>query len=106
MISIATPLTRLLGIRRPILLAGMAGGPTTPELVGAVSRAGGLGVFGVAGMTPDAVRDAVSRALELADGAPVGVNVLISPAVPRPGADPDAMQAVLGDPVAVNQRRA
>jgi nitronate monooxygenase len=96
MISIATPLTRLLGIRRPILLAGMAGGPTTPELVGAVSRAGGLGVFGVAGMTPDAVRDAVSRALELADGAPVGVNVLISPAVPRPGADPDAMQAVLG----------
>lgn len=95
MTHIATPLTRLLGIRHPILLAGMAGGPTTPELVAAVSRAGGLGVFGVAGMTTDAVRDAVAAAMVLADGAPVGVNVLISPAVPRPGADPDAMARVL-----------
>jgi nitronate monooxygenase len=95
MTRIATPLTRLLGIRHPILLAGMAGGPTTPELVAAVSRAGGLGVFGVAGMTTDAVRSAVSAALRLSEGAPVGVNVLISPVVPRPGADPDAVARVL-----------
>jgi len=95
MTRIATPLTRLLGIRHPILLAGMAGGPTTPELVAAVSRAGGLGVFGVAGMTTDAVRNAVSAALGMSDGAPVGVNVLISPAVPRPGADPEAVARVL-----------
>ncbi len=95
MTTIETPLTRLLGIPRPILLAGMAGGPTTPELVAAVSRAGGLGVVGVAGMTTEAVHDAVARAVALAGGAPVGVNVLISPAVPRPGADPDAVQAIL-----------
>ena len=95
MTGLRTPLTRLLGIPRPILLAGMAGGPTTPELVAAVSRAGGLGVFGLAGMGTDATRDAVSRAVAMADGAPVGVNVLISPAVPRPGADPEAMDRVL-----------
>ncbi len=92
---LTTRLTRLLGIRHPILLAGMAGGPTTPELVGAVSGAGALGVFGVAGMTTDAVHDAVARARELADGAPVGVNVLISPAVPRPGADSRRMDDLL-----------
>ena len=95
MATLTTRLTSLLGIRHPILLAGMAGGPTTPELVGAVSAAGGLGVFGVAGMSTDAVRDAVTRAREIAGDAPVGVNVLISPAVPRPGADPDRMAAVL-----------
>ncbi len=95
MTGIDTPLTRLLGIRRPILLAGMAGGPTTPELVAAVSRAGGLGVFGLAGMNAAATHDAVSLAIAHSDDAPVGVNVLISPAVPRPGADPAAMDAVL-----------
>lgn len=95
MTGIATPLTRLLGIPRPILLAGMAGGPTTPQLVAAVSRAGGLGVFGLAGMPVDAVRRDVSAAVAMADGAPVGVNVLISPAVPRPGADPARVQGAL-----------
>lgn len=95
MSSIATVLTRLLGIRHPILLAGMAGGPTTPHLVAAVSRAGGLGVFGVAGMTTDAVRDAVAQAVQMSDGAPVGVNVLISPTIPRTDADPERVAALL-----------
>jgi len=36
-----TPLCDLLGIRYPIVQAGMAGGPTTPEMVAAVSNAGG-----------------------------------------------------------------
>ena len=60
--GIDTPLTRLLDIDRPVLLAGMAGGPTTPELVAAVSRAGGLGTFGLVGMQPDAVEAAVRAA--------------------------------------------
>jgi len=95
MATLTTRLTALLGIRHPILLAGMAGGPTTPELVGAVSAAGGLGVFGVAGMSTDAVRDAVTRARAIAGDAPIGVNVLISPAVPRPGADPERVARAL-----------
>ena len=95
MAQLSTRLTSLLGVRHPILLAGMAGGPTTPELVGAVSAAGGLGVVGVAGMSTDAVRDAVTRARAIAGGAPVGINVLISPAVPRPGADPERVAQIL-----------
>src|SRR5680860_487961 len=54
--AMTTRLTAALGIRHPIVLAGMAGGPTTPELVAAVSDAGGLGTFGLTGMGLDAVR--------------------------------------------------
>ncbi|EEH37786.1 2-nitropropane dioxygenase [Paracoccidioides lutzii Pb01] len=51
MAQITTPLTTLLGIQYPILLAGMArtsGGP----LAAAVSNAGGLGTVGGLGYTP------------------------------------------------------
>ncbi|QDS67534.1 hypothetical protein FKW77_002472 [Venturia effusa] len=50
--SLQTPLCQLLGIRYPIILAGMArtsGGP----LAAAVSNAGGLGVIGGLGYTPE-----------------------------------------------------
>ena len=60
-----TPLCDLLGIRVPILLAGMADGPGTPELVAAVTRAGGLGVFGASGMTVAALERDFARAREL-----------------------------------------
>jgi nitronate monooxygenase len=38
-----------LGIEHPIILAPMGGGPGTPELVAAVSNAGGLGSLMLAG---------------------------------------------------------
>lgn len=49
--TITTPLTELLGIKHPIILAGMnvAAGP---QLAAAVSAAGGLGVIGGVGYTP------------------------------------------------------
>jgi nitronate monooxygenase len=56
----------------------MAGGPGTPELAAAVTRAGGLGQVGVAGLTLDAAAAAVRRALELA-GPPLAVNVQLAP---------------------------
>ena len=91
--SFSTPLCALLGIRYPILLAGMAGGPTTPELVAAVSAAGGLGTFGAAGMRCEALADAIRRARALTD-RPIAVNVLLAPA--RPGtAEPEALHAAL-----------
>ncbi len=88
-----TPLCDLLGIRHPLLLAPMAGGWTPPELVAAVSSAGGLGCFGLAGMTTGAVHDAVRRAVELTDG-PVGVNVQVPPDVRR-SPDDAGMHATL-----------
>ncbi len=72
-----TPLCDLLGIRHPVLLAGMAGGPTTPALVAAVSEAGGLGAFGLAGMTTDAARSALREARSLTS-APIAANVLLA----------------------------
>jgi nitronate monooxygenase len=91
-VTLRTPLCDALGIRVPVLLAPMAGGFTTPELVAAVTRAGGLGVFGAMGKTADALRADVARALELA-GPPVGVNVQLAP--PESGADARAMHAFL-----------
>ena len=55
----------------------MAGGPTTPELVAAVSGAGGLGVFGASGMSADTLRRDLRRARALT-AAPIGVNVLLA----------------------------
>lgn len=88
-----TPLCDVLGMRHPIVLAPMAGGPGTPELAAAVTRAGGLGQLGVAGMTPDAAADAVRRALELA-GPPLAVNVQLAPRETGT-ASPDQVHAVL-----------
>jgi nitronate monooxygenase len=88
-----TPLCDVLGIRHPVLLAPMAGGPSTPELVAAVTRAGGLGVYGVQGMTIDALQTALRRTLDLCDG-PVGINVQM-PLAQRRNPDDDAVHAVL-----------
>lgn len=54
-------LLQRLGVRHPIFLAPMAGGPGTPELAAAVSRAGGLGAIGAAYMTADQITEAASR---------------------------------------------
>lgn len=57
---ITTPLTTLLGIQHPILLAGMArtsGG----RLAAAVSNAGGLGVIGGFQYTPDQLREIIAE---------------------------------------------
>ncbi len=89
-----TPLCDLLGIRHAILLAAMANGPGTPELAGAVSRAGGLGVLAASGTTVDATVTATRTAIELAGGAPVGVNVQLA-ARTEPTGDRERIVAVL-----------
>jgi nitronate monooxygenase len=68
-----TPLTRLLGIRLPIVLSPMAG-PSTPRLAAAVSEAGGLGSLAGATLSPDELRSAVRQTRALTD-APFAVNV-------------------------------
>ncbi len=56
----STPLTRLLGIELPIMSAGMAG-VAGPELVAAVSNAGGIGTLGAIGMSPDVLREQIEH---------------------------------------------
>lgn len=71
-----TRVTDLLGIEVPIVQAGMAGGITVPELVAAVSNAGGLGSLGAGYMTPDQIRNAI-RAIRSLTDQPFAVNLFI-----------------------------
>lgn len=70
-----TPVCHLLRIAVPILQAGMAK-YTTPELVAAVSNAGGLGIIGGLGRTPDQLRSEIHAVRELTD-RPFGVNHVV-----------------------------
>jgi len=71
-----TFLTRKLNIRYPIFQAPMAGGPTTPDLVAAVSNAGGLGNLGAGYLTPEQLRNTINKIRELTD-RPFGVNLFV-----------------------------
>ncbi len=69
-------LTKTIGIQFPIIQAPMAGGATTPELVAAVSNAGGLGSLGAGYMTPADIQQAIRRIRELTN-KPFAVNLFI-----------------------------
>jgi enoyl-[acyl-carrier protein] reductase II len=71
---IRTPLCDLLGIRYPIMLAGM-GGVAYAELAAAVSEAGGFGTLGMAGLGPERIRDEMRKLRDLTD-QPFGVDLL------------------------------
>jgi nitronate monooxygenase len=74
-----TPLTGLLGIDLPIV-GGAMYPCSNPELVGAVSAAGGVGVLQPVSLTwvhGWDFREGVRRILELSGGRPVGMNALI-----------------------------
>jgi nitronate monooxygenase len=81
------PLCKLLDIRYPIIQAGMAG-QTTPELVAAVSNAGGLGVLGATRMTPKKLLDAI-RKIKMITTKPYGVNLWLGPRDTRMNSDQD-----------------
>ncbi|MGH3002661.1 MAG: NAD(P)H-dependent flavin oxidoreductase [Gaiellaceae bacterium] len=63
-------------LRRPIVLAPMAGGPSTPELAAAVTNAGGLGFLAAGYLTADALGDRLRRARQLSSG-PLAVNLFV-----------------------------
>lgn len=75
---ITTPLTQVLGIKHPILLAGMArtsGGP----LAAAVSNAGGMGCIGGLGYTPEQLREIIHdlKANLASPDLPFGVDLAL-----------------------------
>jgi nitronate monooxygenase len=69
-----TPFTERMGIRHPLLLAPMAGGPSTPALCAAVSEAGGLGSYGAAYVAPAKLRQLI-REIRAATARPFAVNL-------------------------------
>ena len=72
--SFATRVTTLLGIRHPIIQAGMSWASSNAALAIAVSRAGALGTIAAGPMYPDALRAAI-RAVKAATERPFAVNV-------------------------------
>ncbi|UOB15797.1 nitronate monooxygenase [Streptomyces sp. HP-A2021] len=68
-----TALTRLTGVRHPIVQTGM-GWVAGPRLVSATANAGALGILASATMTPDRLRAAV-REVRARTDAPFGVNL-------------------------------
>lgn len=79
-----TEVTAKLGIRYPIIQAGMAGGITTPEMVAAVSNAGGLGTIGAGYMSVEQMRKVI-REVRALTTKPFAVNLFIpQPVVENP----------------------
>lgn len=76
--SITTPITTLLKIKHPILLAGM-GQTSGAPLAAAVCNAGGLGVIGGVGYTAQQLSDMINelKSLLVDKNAPFGVDLLI-----------------------------
>jgi NAD(P)H-dependent flavin oxidoreductase YrpB (nitropropane dioxygenase family) len=72
---IRTPVCELLGIEHPIALGGM-GSIYAPDLVAAVSNAGGLGAMGCHYMSPDQIRTGTSAIRERTN-KPFALNFLI-----------------------------
>ncbi|MFJ7042562.1 NAD(P)H-dependent flavin oxidoreductase [Streptomyces sp. NPDC101112] len=68
-----TALTRLVGVRHPIVQTGM-GWVAGPRLVSATAEAGALGILASATMSPQRLRDAVREVRSRTD-APFGVNL-------------------------------
>lgn len=84
---IKTAFTELLGIDHPVAQAGMSPN-TSPELVAAVSKAGGLGILAISDTDGDDILERVA-AIRARTDRPFGLNLLLF------GADDDQMRAVL-----------
>ena len=69
------------GLRVPVVLAPLAGGPSTPRLTAAVSEGGGLGFLASGYLSAEATRDGL-RAVRAATAAPFGVNLFVPASTP------------------------
>ncbi|MFC3964487.1 nitronate monooxygenase [Nocardia jiangsuensis] len=71
-------------IRLPVVLAPMAGGPSTPELTGAVTDAGGLGLLAAGYLSAEQIGSRIAAVRELTSGL-FGVNLF----APGPATAPE-----------------
>ena len=78
----------LAGVRHPVVLGGMGPPSTSPELVAAVSNAGGLGILGCSGLSAAQIAEHAAHIRELTS-EPFGLNLLLF------AVKEDAVEAVL-----------
>lgn len=69
-------LLKQLNIKHPIIQAPMAGGPTTANLIAAVSNEGGLGSMGAGYYSCEKLEDEIKKVKELTD-KPYQINLLL-----------------------------
>jgi nitronate monooxygenase len=84
--TLHTPFCDLAGIEYPIIQAPMAGGPTTADLVTAVSAAGALGSIGHAYTAPEAMR-ADAAAVRARTARSFNLNLFTAPTPAEPPID-------------------
>lgn len=87
-------------LSRPVIVAPMAGGPSTPALAAAGSNAGGLGFVAAGYLTADALAERVTAARRLTT-RPLGVNLF----VPQPSAGVASEIARYADVLAADAAR-
>ena len=90
----ATDVARWLGIEHPIIQGPLGGGPSTPELVAAVSNAGGLGSLGAAYLSPSQITEAIRKIRSLTT-KPFNVNLFAGGWQSGLSVDPAPMLAIL-----------
>jgi NAD(P)H-dependent flavin oxidoreductase YrpB (nitropropane dioxygenase family) len=91
------------GLRRPVVGAPMAGGPSTPALAAAVSNAGGLGFLAAGYLTPERLATDIAETRRLTD-RPFGVNVF-APVTQPAGAAEEADVVAYVERLAPTARR-
>eukprot|EP00558_Chaetoceros_sp_UNC1202_P002584 CAMPEP_0197242908 /NCGR_PEP_ID=MMETSP1429-20130617/8516_1 /TAXON_ID=49237 /ORGANISM="Chaetoceros sp., Strain UNC1202" /LENGTH=371 /DNA_ID=CAMNT_0042703027 /DNA_START=85 /DNA_END=1200 /DNA_ORIENTATION=+ len=79
----------MLGCKYPLVLPGMSW-ISTPELVAAVSNAGGVGILATGPLNPDQTRDAIREVRRLAPNKPFGIGATLL----MPGAEENARVAL------------
>lgn len=67
---------RNLSLKYPLVVAPMAGGPSSPDLVVAASDAGALGSIGAAYSTPDAIRE-MTQKVRAKTSKPIAINLFV-----------------------------
>jgi nitronate monooxygenase len=90
------PLLDKLGIANPVIQGPMGGGPSTPELVAAVSNAGGLGSLGAAYQKPEEITDTI-RKIKSLTSKPFNVNLFAGGYDAKSLPDPKPMLDVLAE---------
>ena len=71
------------GIRYPYVVGAMANGITSVDMVEAAGRAGLIGFFGSAGLSPAEIENAIDELDRRLGDRPFGVNLIHSPAEPE-----------------------
>jgi nitronate monooxygenase len=91
---VTTEFMRRFELAHPVIQAPMAGNGDTPELVAAVSNAGGIGFFGASYLSPEQIA-AYAAAVRALTSKPFGINLFAPLAAGDSGKNPEIMLARL-----------